>query len=189
MQIRTKTESCTGATAEGIQRKGEAMEHKFGIFNTVEELNRAAAAQKQEGDEEALIALALENGLDREDALDYMDGALESLCTPYMAAVGKINQEAEELDLKGTMKDWKDFLVQVLTDFEGDELSNAVFAPDRHLIDVLAAGIKRASQNRIVVDSRIIKAAGLPPGEAYMGDCGRDDLRQIIMDYYLGGKK
>ena len=25
------------------------MEHKFGIFNTVEELNRAAAVQKEEG--------------------------------------------------------------------------------------------------------------------------------------------
>lgn len=165
------------------------MERKFGTFNTVEELNRAAAAQKAEGDMEALEALALENGLEKEDAEDYMDGAADVLCTPYMAAVGKISMEAEELKLKGTMKDWKDFLVQILTDFEGDGLSNAVFAPDRHLLDVLAAGIKRASQNRIVVDSRIIKAAGLPPGAAYMGDCGRDDLREIIMDYYLGGRK
>ena len=42
--------------------KETEMEKKFGIFNTVEELNRAAAAQKAEGDLEALIGLATENG-------------------------------------------------------------------------------------------------------------------------------
>lgn len=164
------------------------MERKFGIFNTVEELNRAAAAQKAEGDGEALIALALENGLEREDAEDYMDGAMEALCTPYIAAIAKVNQEAAELKLQGTLADWKDFLLQIITEAEGDGLARAVFGPDKHLLDVLAAGLKKASQNRIVVDSRIIKAAGLPSSEAYMGDCGRDMLRRIIMDYYLGGK-
>ena len=49
------------------------MEKKFGIFNTVEELNRAAAAQKSEGDLEALIGLATENGLEKEDAEEYME--------------------------------------------------------------------------------------------------------------------
>ena len=44
------------------------MEHKFGIFGTVEDLNRAAAAQKAEGDLEALVSLAEENDIDREDA-------------------------------------------------------------------------------------------------------------------------
>lgn len=163
------------------------MEKKFGIFNTVEELNRAAAAQKAEGDGEALIALALENGLDREDAEDYMDGASEELCNPYMAAVAKVNLEAKELDLKSQLSDWKDYLIQVITDYPGDELCNAVFAPKKKLIDIMAAGLKRASENRIQVDKRIIKAAGLPDSAAYIGMCGRDDLRQIIMSYYLEG--
>ena len=44
------------------------MEKKFGIFETVEELNRAAASQKAEGDLEALIGIAVENGLEIEDA-------------------------------------------------------------------------------------------------------------------------
>ena len=39
---------------------------KFGEFDSCEELNRAAAAQFKEGDDEALIALAEENGIDRE---------------------------------------------------------------------------------------------------------------------------
>lgn len=163
------------------------MEKKFGIFNTVEELNRAAAAQKAEGDGEALIALALENGLDREDAEDYMDGASEELCNPYMAAVAKVNLEAKELDLKSQLSDWKDYLIQVITDYPGDELCNAVFATDKKLLDVMAKGMKLSSENRIQVDKRIIKAAGLPDSAAYIGMCGRDDLRQIIMSYYLEG--
>ena len=81
------------------------MEHKFGIFQTVEELNRAAAAQKAEGDLEALIGLATENGIDKEDAEDYMDDCADCLCTPYMAAIGKLNMEAEELKLESQMKD------------------------------------------------------------------------------------
>lgn len=163
------------------------MEKKFGVFKTVEELNRAAAAQKAEGDEEALIALAVENGLDREDAEDYMDGAMDVLCTPYMAAIAKLNLEAEELELKSQLLDWKDYLIQIMTEYPGDELNNAVFDPDKKLLDVMAKGMKLSSENRIQVDKRIIKAAGLPDSAAYIGMCGRDDLRQIIMSYYLEG--
>ena len=165
------------------------MEHKFGIFNTVEELNRAAAAQKKEGDEEALVSLALENGLDREDAEDYMDDVTDCLCTPLMAAVGKLQMEEKELDLKSQLKDWKDFVVQMVMEGKDEELCNAVFSPEKQLLNVLAAGLKLASKNRITVDKRIIKAAGLPDSAAYIGMCGRDELRKIVLDYYLGGKK
>ena len=41
---------------------------KFGEFDSVEELNMAAAGQKAEGDEAALIAMAEENGIDKADA-------------------------------------------------------------------------------------------------------------------------
>ena len=68
------------------------MDHKFGIFNTVEELNRAAAAQKAEGDMEALYALAAENGIEKADVDDYLDGAAEELATPLMAALGKLDR-------------------------------------------------------------------------------------------------
>lgn len=62
--------------------KEKRMIRKFGIFDTVEELNRAAAAQKAEGDEEALFALAAENGIGQEDVQDYLDGEVEELATP-----------------------------------------------------------------------------------------------------------
>ena len=81
------------------------MEHRFGIFDTVDELNRAAAAQKAEGDEEALFALAAENGICREDVEGYLDDAAEELATPLMAAIGKLDMEGAELGLESQLKD------------------------------------------------------------------------------------
>ena len=77
------------------------MEKKFGIFNTVEELNRAAAAQKEEGDLEALIGIAVENGLEKEDAEEYMESEdpEDFLCNATMAAIGKLNMEEQDLHL------------------------------------------------------------------------------------------
>jgi len=174
------------------------MEKKFGIFNTVEELNRAAAAQKSEGDLEALIGLATENGLEKEDAEEYMESTdLEDFfCNATMAAIGKLNMEAQDLNLKSQMLDWKDFIVQMLTEYPVDHadedrnaMGNAVFNPDKHLLDVLAAGLKLSSENRVTLDRRITKAAGLPESAGQIGMCGRDELKKIILDYYMGDKK
>ena len=174
------------------------MEKKFGIFNTVKELNRAAAAQKAEGDLEALIGLAVENGLEKEDAEDYMDSddPEDCLCNETMAATAKLKLEAEDLKLESQMKDWKDFVVQMLMEYptqhmeeDGAALANAVFNPDKHLLDVLAAGLKMASKNRVTVDRRITKAAGLPDRAGQIGMCGRDELKKIVLDYYMGEKK
>ena len=52
---------------------------KFGEFNSVEELNAAAEGFRNEGDLESLMALAQENGLDPDDAQDYVDGIIDKL--------------------------------------------------------------------------------------------------------------
>lgn len=44
------------------------MEKQFGTFKSIEELNMCAEGLKNEGDIESLKALAVENGLDPEDA-------------------------------------------------------------------------------------------------------------------------
>ena len=159
------------------------MEHKFGVFNTVEELNRAAAAQKAEGDMEAVEALAAENGIEWDDAADYIDGMTEELATPLMAALGKLDLEEKELKLESQLKDWKDFIVLLCT--EDPEMCHGVFRPDRHLEDVLAEGLKYASKNRIFLPAALTKKAGIPAGSA-IGMTGRDELRRIAEEYYLG---
>lgn len=45
---------------------------KFGEFDSAEEINRAAAAQLKEGDLDAIKTIAEENGLDSEDAEDFL---------------------------------------------------------------------------------------------------------------------
>ena len=53
------------------------MFEKFGEFDSYEEINRAAKAQLEEGDLEAIKTIAKENGLDPEDAEDFCTGAIE----------------------------------------------------------------------------------------------------------------
>lgn len=160
------------------------MEKKFGVFNTIEELNKAAADKKAAGDLELLIELAEENGLDKMDAEDYFDGVADCLCTPLMAAIGKLDMEEKDLNLKSQLKDWKDYIVGMLND--SPQLCEAVFHPDKKLEAIMAAGLKKASENKIQVEDRIIKAAGLSERAASIGMCGRDELRDIVNKYYLG---
>ena len=73
---------------------------KFGEFDSVEKLNRAAAGQLAEKDIEALEELAKENGIEDGDVYDYVDGYTEELATPITAALGRISVEIEEIRKK-----------------------------------------------------------------------------------------
>ena len=64
---------------------------KYGEFNGLEELNRAAAGLKEEGDRAGLLTLAEENGIEREDAVDYWNGDAKSFATGNTAALGRIH--------------------------------------------------------------------------------------------------
>ena len=66
---------------------------KFGEFDSWEELNKAAEGQKDQGDSKALLELAKENGIDEEDARDYLEGFSDSLCTQVTATLGKLEVE------------------------------------------------------------------------------------------------
>ncbi len=73
-------------------------EKLFSMFGEMdfEELNKAAEGLKEEGDLESLEDLALENGLDPEDAADYADGAVGQLATLRQAALGRIKVQEEQ---------------------------------------------------------------------------------------------
>ena len=72
---------------------------KFGEFDSAEEINRAATAQLKEGDLEAVRMIAKENGIDDMSAEDFIRGDWPELCSPFMAAIGKLEVETAELDL------------------------------------------------------------------------------------------
>lgn len=94
------------------------MYEKFGEFDSWEEINKAAQAQLEEGDLDAIKEIAKENGLDPEDVEDFCTGTIEELTTPTLAAIGKLDAEAKDLKIDGVLKDWKDFLVELCTEDE-----------------------------------------------------------------------
>ena len=76
----------------------------FAMFGEMdfEELNKAAEGLKEEGDLESLEALALENGLDPEDAEDYASGDVKQLATLRQAALGRIKVQEKQTAIPET---------------------------------------------------------------------------------------
>lgn len=160
---------------------------KFGEFNTCEELNRAAAAQKAEGDEEAVIALAEENGLDQEDAEDYLYDEVPELATHLMAAYGKLKIEEQELVSYGIMMDWMQYIR--IRCQENDAMAVAVRRKDKHLKECIAQLLKWSFENAQPVDIGVLQAAGVPKqhyGNVKLGIPDMGKAKEIITAYYLG---
>ena len=162
---------------------------KFGEFDSVEELNRAAAAQYKEGDEQAIYTIAEENGIDKEDADDFMDGQVEELATVTSAAIGKLKVEAEDLKLKGILQDWVDELRIMCT--ESEEFAKAVRRKGKDLIGYLARTAEDGYENRAVVDQRIVDRAPqikkiIGKHEFAIGVPDKKTRRELAKAYYLG---
>lgn len=157
---------------------------KFGEFDSAEELNMAAAGQKAEGDEAALIALAEENGIDKADAQDYMDDLVGELASPLMAAQGKIKVESAELKPVEIMEDWVQYILLRCT--EDPEMAKAVRRKGKSLKGCIAALLKWSFKNQNEVDKEVLKAAGVTAGKCTLGIPGVGTARKIITNYYLG---
>ena len=164
------------------------MFEKFGEFDSYEEINRAAAAQLAEGDTEAIYVIAEENGIDREDAEEYIDGDAAELVTALMAAIGKLKVETAELQPKEIMVDWLNYiLIQCVED---PEMRLAVRKKGKSLKECIGKLVKWSLDHAEAVDKDIIKAAGLPEWAqkgCKLGIPGMGTAKQLIKEYYLGG--
>lgn len=167
------------------------MYEKFGEFDTPEEINQAAAAQRQQGDEEALRLLARENGIDEEDAEDYYDGAMDTLVNPVTAAIGKLTVEAADLNLGGVLLDWVAELRTMC--MESEDFARAVRRKGKDLAGYIALTAEEGYKNRTVVDRRIVektkeikKIAG--GHEFAIGIPDKLTRRHLAEQYYLGKK-
>lgn len=153
---------------------------KFGKMS-YDELIRTAKAEKEEGDEEALIALAQENGLDQEDAEDYMDDLTEVLCTPREAAVARIEMEAKDLEVSGIWEEWKGFALEMC--MQEEDLACAVCRKNRSLLGLFGKLLKLGFDSKQRVDKRICKEAGLNDN-VYTGIPTRQQVDETISNYY-----
>lgn len=168
------------------------MFEKFGEFDSAAELNRAAAAQLAEGDEEAILMLAEENGIDREDAEDYIDGCVPELATPLMAALGKLELEKKDLRIDGILDDWFSCVVELCRTEEA--MAVAVRRKGKCLRDCMAALLRFAFENKKQVSDKIIQATRVTHngkeepmrGPVYLGVPNQAETRRIAREYYLG---
>lgn len=157
---------------------------KFGEFDSAEELNSAAAGLKKEGDMENLRELAVENGLDTEDALDYAEDCVDELVTPLMAAIGKIKVECEELKPKEIMEDWVEYIKIQCS--EDAKMAAAVRKKGKSIKGCIAELLMWSFKNQIPVDFEIVKAANVKnTGRVTLGIPGMGQAKKIIREYYL----
>ena len=161
---------------------------KFGEFDSAEEINRAAAAQKAEGDTEAVMTIAAENGIDKEDAEDYLDGVVEELTTPLLAALGKLKIEKEDLKLTGVLSDWVDELNTMCT--ESPAFAASVRKKGKELAGYIALTADSGYKHRAVVDKRIVEKTTIKDiignHEFAIGIPNKKTRRAIAEKYYLG---
>ena len=164
------------------------MFEKFGEFDSAEELNRAAAAQKEQGDREALLILAEENGLDKEDVEDYMEDYIDELATPLVAALGKLKVEETDLKLGGLLSDWVDELRNLCS--EDEAFCLAVRKKGKDLTGYIALTADTGYKNRVVVDKRIVAKTGkvkkiVGSHEFAIGNPDKKTRRELARQYYL----
>ena len=159
----------------------------FGEFDSAEEINKAAANQRINGDMEAIREIAAENGLDPEDAEDFINGDIDELCTPILAAFGKIKIESEELKPTEIVEDWVNYIKTRCT--EDPAMAAAVRKKGKSIKGCIAALLKWSYTNMYEVDKDIIKLSGVSASNVKMGIPGMGRAYKIITEYYLGGTK
>ena len=164
------------------------MYDKFGEFSSYLAINEACTNQLKEGDLDAIREIAKENGLDPDDAEDFIAGDITEICNPLSAALGKISVEKEDLDgVVGLMNDWISYIEGYCTIDRNFCL--AVRQEGKSLIGALGAILSESFSVMKPVDERIIEAAGVSSGckGVKFGIPAESRVREIVRDYYLGG--
>ncbi|MBD5524547.1 MAG: hypothetical protein HDR04_09020 [Lachnospiraceae bacterium] len=160
------------------------MFERFGEFDSADEINATAEGLLKEGDTESLYILAEENGLDREEAEDYINGDVTELTNALMAAYGKLDIENAELKLKEIMEDWLTYIRVECS--ENPKMAAAVRRKGKSLKGCIGAMMAWSFKHQIPIEKEIIKEAGVNAGRVTMGIPGNGTAKKIIQEYYLG---
>lgn len=161
---------------------------KFGEFDSVEELNRAAAVQKEAGNEASLVELAVENGIDKEEAENYMDDCVDELANVSMAAIGKLEVESKELKLEKVLLEWANELKAMCIDSEA--IARGVRKKGKRLAKYIALLASNGFENKSVVSQDIVKLCDdkikkiVGNHEFAIGIPDKHTRREIAVKYY-----
>lgn len=164
---------------------------KFGEFDSVAEINDTAKRLLEEGNTEEVKELAAENGISKEDAEDYIDGITDTLATPLIAAIGKLDLEHKEYEIDGILQDWEMQVREMC--MQEDVMRDAVRRKGKSLRDCMAELIAFSFKNKKQVSNKIASVTKVEHNgktelirtPLYLGVPTRKDAKIIIKDYYL----
>ena len=157
---------------------------KYGEFDSAEEINEAVKAQLEQEDLDAILEIAMENGIDKEEAEDFIDGVVPELVTPIMAALGKLEVEAGEMKLYEIMEDWFSY-IKIMCQ-ENENMARAVRKKGKSLKGCIAEILNWSFKNQHTIEKEILKAAGVTAGRCTLGIPGMGRAKKIITHYYMG---
>ena len=170
--------------------KKEELFAKFGEFDSAEEINRAAKAQMEQGDFEAVKMIAKENGIDEMDAEDFIAGDIPELCTELSAALGKLEIEKDDIDITDmTYGAWTAAIQVMLSD--DPELCRAYRRKEKRLAVILGMATVKCSKTRTNAPKKIVDEAkkldSSIPYPLAMGAISIGDFKQLVREYYIQG--
>lgn len=161
---------------------------KFGEFDSFEEINRAAEAQKAEGDLEAIKAICRENGIDEFEAEDFFNGLTEQVCTAQMAAAGKLEVEKAEMKLEREFVMLTEELMR--TCLESPGLAAGVRKKGKSLAGYLAKIIDKGYEDAVAPPKAILDKVTAVPSQYRQhmktGMPSKRDRMEIMRAYYCG---
>lgn len=161
---------------------------KFGEFDSSEAINKAAEEKFNAGDMDAIRGIAEENGIDKEDAEDFISGVIEELTTPILAAVGKLQLECTELKLKGVLLDWAEEIKSMCVIDES--FARAVRKKGKDLAGYIAKTAEYGYEHRAIVDKRIVAKTNqikkiIGSHEFSIGIPDKKTRKELAIKYYL----
>lgn len=157
---------------------------KYGEFDSVEEINETAAGLLAEGDIKGLFEMAEENGFEKDDIQEYIDGIYPELANIYTAAWCKLDVEMKELKVCEIMEDWVEYIRIKME--EEEDMQRAIRKRGKSLKGCIAALLKWSLEHQNPVNKEVLKEAGLKDSRVTLGIPGMGTAKKIIMEYYLG---
>jgi hypothetical protein len=162
------------------------MFEKFGEMNSMEEINELAANLLKEGDTDSIRIMAKENGIPADYADMFIEGAFPYMVdSPFTAASGKLDVEAEDLKATGLIADWVEYIRGVC--MENQYMAEKVREKGKSLKACIAKLLKYSFSNRQQLDKKICEMAGIKNARVEFGIPGMKDAKRIIREYYDGG--
>lgn len=162
------------------------MFEKFGEFDSCEEINKAAAGFKEEGDIDSLKAMCTENGIEEDDVADFIAGETDYVCNCLTAAIGKLQIEEKALNLPESIliSDWVDYIRMECLD--NNLIAAAVRRKGNSLVGCIGQIMKEAFKNQWEVPKEIKVAAAIRASNVTFGIPSEARCRDIINAYYGG---